>query len=219
MAIIMSLSTVAVKLVSPSCCWLSNNSMSRVQHGETSHIWAGLLLCLSQVIWDRGHVSNGDILSGVFLSQMYTRFGYWDSYICMEYYILCQGRHMCCMRISHLRIGTLQVADQWTCLMQGPWFSIRISCYEYRESHYGDQIILWLPYLHNKIFCTVNVASLYSISLQYPDVLLAFRHRSLGQKILAIKSILIFYTWHENCNEWKQNDISICKLELRLTDY
>ena len=39
-----------------------------------------------------------------------------------------------------------------------------VPVYQYRNSHCGDKIILWLSYLHNGISYTGNTTSLYQIS-------------------------------------------------------
>ena len=36
----------------------------------------------------------------------------------------------------------------------GPWLNIKMSSYQYKKSHCGDQTILRLSYLHNGIFYT-----------------------------------------------------------------
>ena len=45
----------------------------------------------------------------------------------------------------------------------GVWFNIKIPFYQYRRSHWGDETILRLSHLHNEIFHTDNIASLYWI--------------------------------------------------------
>ena len=44
------------------------------------------------------------------------------------------------------------------------WFSIKISCYQYRKSHCGDNTILRPSYLHNGFSYTGKTISLYWIS-------------------------------------------------------
>ena len=51
---------------------------------------------------------------------------------------------------------------QWK--LSGPWFSIKISSYQYRKSHCGDKTIIRSSYLHNRIFYPGKMASLYWIS-------------------------------------------------------
>ena len=43
----------------------------------------------------------------------------------------------------------------------GPWFEIKMSSYQYRNSHRGDKTILRPSYLHNGISFTGKMASLY----------------------------------------------------------
>ena len=47
----------------------------------------------------------------------------------------------------------------------GPWFNIKMSSYQYKKSLCGDKTILRLSYLHNEIFYTGKMTSLYWISL------------------------------------------------------
>ena len=44
-----------------------------------------------------------------------------------------------------------------------PWFSIKMSSYQYRKSHFGDKTILQPFYLHNGISYTGKMISLYWI--------------------------------------------------------
>ena len=46
----------------------------------------------------------------------------------------------------------------------GPWLNIKMSSYQCKKSHCGDKTILWLSYLHNGIFYTGKMTSLYWIS-------------------------------------------------------
>ena len=48
----------------------------------------------------------------------------------------------------------------------GPWFNIKMSFYQYRKSHCGDKTIARSFYLHNGIFYTGKMVSLYWISPQ-----------------------------------------------------
>ena len=54
----------------------------------------------------------------------------------------------------------------------GGWFSIKMTSYQYRKSHYGDKTILRSSYLHNGISYTGKTTSLYwiqaLISALYP---------------------------------------------------
>ena len=46
----------------------------------------------------------------------------------------------------------------------GPWLNIKMSSYQCKKSHCGDKTILRLSYLHNGIFYTGKMTSLYWIS-------------------------------------------------------
>ena len=48
----------------------------------------------------------------------------------------------------------------------GPWFSIKMTSYQYRKSHHGDRTILRPSYLHNGISYTGKMTSLYWIKAQ-----------------------------------------------------
>ena len=45
----------------------------------------------------------------------------------------------------------------------GPWFNVKIPSYQYRKSHCGDKTVVRSSYLHNGIFYTGKMASLYWI--------------------------------------------------------
>ena len=65
-----------------------------------------------------------------------------------------------------------------------PWFNIKMSSYQYRKSHCGDKTILWPSYLHNGIFYTSKMSSLYWIRAlvtshslnQWPSSLMPWQH-------------------------------------------
>ena len=46
----------------------------------------------------------------------------------------------------------------------GPWFNIKMLSYQYRNSHWGDKMILWPSYIHNGISYTGKMTSLYWFS-------------------------------------------------------
>ena len=50
----------------------------------------------------------------------------------------------------------------------GGWFNIKMSSYQYRKYHFGDQTILRPSYLHNGISYTGSMTSLYWIMAQCP---------------------------------------------------
>ena len=79
------------------------------------------------------------------------------------------------------------------CAGAGPWFNIKMSSYQYRKSHCGNETILRPSYLHNWISYTGNTTSLYWIrahvsregKIKYiPDIL------CLVLTCLALHSIL-----------------------------
>ena len=51
----------------------------------------------------------------------------------------------------------------WLWRRSGSWFNIKISSYQYRESHYGDKTVIRLSYLHNGISYAGEMTSLYWI--------------------------------------------------------
>ena len=53
----------------------------------------------------------------------------------------------------------------------GPWFNIKMTSYQYRKSHCGDKTILRPSYLHNGIFFSGKMSSLYWIRAQITCVL------------------------------------------------
>ena len=60
----------------------------------------------------------------------------------------------------------------------GPWFSIKMSSYQYRKSHCGDKMVVRSSNLHNGIYYTGKMVSLY----RYMKCLLwvhSFRHREI----------------------------------------
>ena len=61
-----------------------------------------------------------------------------------------------------LRRGLVDYAS----LLPGPWFNIKMSSYQYRESHCGDKTVVRSSYLHNEISYTGKMTSLYWIGAQ-----------------------------------------------------
>ena len=55
----------------------------------------------------------------------------------------------------------------WNAKVPGPWFNISRSSYQYRKSHWRDKMVERSSYLHNGIFFTGKMASLYWISPLY----------------------------------------------------
>ena len=48
----------------------------------------------------------------------------------------------------------------------GPWFNIKMTSYQYRKSHCGDETVVRSSYLHNGISYTGKTTSLYWIKAQ-----------------------------------------------------
>ena len=51
-------------------------------------------------------------------------------------------------------------------ILQGGWFSINMSSYQYNNSNCGDKMILWKSYLHYVVSHAGKTASLYWIRAQ-----------------------------------------------------
>ena len=66
--------------------------------------------------------------------------------------------------IFHIKIP--QILEIHSQIRPGPWFNIKMSSYQYRKSHCGDKMILRPSYLHNRIFYTGKMISLYWIGAQ-----------------------------------------------------
>ena len=84
--------------------------------------------------------------------------------------LCCHGNRIC----VHFRWSPWFGWSQWLSDMHivewstwlrwaGGWFSIKMSSYQYRKSHCGDKMVLWLSCLHNGIYYTGKMASLYWI--------------------------------------------------------
>ena len=56
----------------------------------------------------------------------------------------------------HVTLTTTQNTTQ-----SGPYFDRKMPSYQYRNTHYGDKIILHLSYFHNEIFCSDKTEHLY----------------------------------------------------------
>ena len=74
-----------------------------------------------------------------------------------------------------LKISTASARLSWM-LPAGPWFSIKMSSYQYRKSHCGDKTILRPSYLHNGISYTGKTASLYWIGAQFTNTYMTYCH-------------------------------------------
>ena len=51
----------------------------------------------------------------------------------------------------------------------GPWFNINVTSYQYRKSHCEDKTVVRSSYLHNGIFYTGKMSSVYWIGAQVSD--------------------------------------------------
>ena len=72
------------------------------------------------------------------------------------------------LRVTCLWVGNSPVAVMTSsCQKPGPWFNIKMSSYQYRNSHCGDKTILRPSYLHNGISYTGKMTYLYWISPQW----------------------------------------------------
>ena len=60
--------------------------------------------------------------------------------------------------------GALIGCGIWRPLYPGPWFNIKMSSYQYRKSQCGDKTVVRSSYLHNGIFYSGKMSSLYWIS-------------------------------------------------------
>ena len=65
------------------------------------------------------------------------------------------GRTIICNNTRNVISGNS--FKQW----RGPWFNIKMSSYQYRKSHCGDNTVIKSSYLHNGNFYTGKMASLY----------------------------------------------------------
>ena len=66
--------------------------------------------------------------------------------------------------VSHRNI--VRIVWRWVVKSQGGWFNIKMSSYQYRESHCGDKTVVRSSYLHNGISYTGKMTSLYWIRAQ-----------------------------------------------------
>ena len=71
-----------------------------------------------------------------------------------------QNKMKAWQRCTHL-LGRVAHHVKFLKLLDGPWFSIKMSSYQYRKSHCGDKSVLRRSYLHNVISHTGKMASLY----------------------------------------------------------
>ena len=57
----------------------------------------------------------------------------------------------------------------------GPWFNMKMLSYQYRKSHCGDKTVVRSSYLHNGIFYTGKMTSLYLFIFNQDPVCYEFR--------------------------------------------
>ena len=85
-------------------------------------------------------------------------------------YIDCIGAVLFLILISNIR-SLLWI---FTRIEPGPWFNIKMSSYQFKNSHCGDKTILYLSYLRYGISYTGKTPSFYGISPQWPLLLTGF---------------------------------------------
>ena len=75
------------------------------------------------------------------------------------------GHRCACRCPDTLGLGPQQAKH---CLQNctGSWFNIKMPSYQYRKSHCGDKTVVRSSYLHNGIYYTGKMASLYWIRAQ-----------------------------------------------------
>ena len=95
----------------------------------------------------RKHAFHVMLLNSLLRSDAIWRHGNWS--------ILDQVMACCRAAPSHYLNQCWFITER-----SGPWFNIRTSSYQYRESHCGDKTILRPSYLHNGIFYTGKITSL-----------------------------------------------------------
>ena len=84
----------------------------------------------------------------------------------------------------------------WLVWKPGPWFNIKMSSYQYRNSHCGVKTILRPSYLHNEISYTGMMSSLHWIrALHYSARWGVGKHTRQGflQEILIMKLNIYIY--------------------------
>ena len=116
-----------------------------------------------------------------------------------------------------LKLLTLNVCTSGF-LRTGPWFNIKMSSCQYKNSHCGDKMILRPSCLHNGISYTGKMTSFYWISPQAPVPLTVFRSNPKFDQNLECSSLkyalpitMEFCTHHDSVTVWK---ISLWSVEL-----
>ena len=84
--------------------------------------------------------------------------------------------------------------DHWHCqsCVTGPWFNIKMSSYQYRESHCGDKTVVRSSCLHNGISYTGKISSLYWIRALVTISEYFFERKGVSQiQLLSILLVLV----------------------------
>ena len=84
--------------------------------------------------------------------------------------------HGCLLCVQSTCVICVAITALWTMasvidritMRPGPWFNIKMSSYQYRKSHCGDKTVVKSSYLHNGIFYTGKMSSLYWIRAHRP---------------------------------------------------
>ena len=72
-------------------------------------------------------------------------------------------------------------------LKPGPWFSVKMSSYQYRKSQCGDKTVVRSSYLHNGISYTGKMTSLYWIRALVYVSKCSFPHTKIGHNEILVK--------------------------------
>ena len=70
----------------------------------------------------------------------------------------------CCMIYMYIDLTHWSLMMSYAIMDPGPWFNIKTSSHQYRNSHCGDKTVIRSSYLHNGISYTDKMASLYWIA-------------------------------------------------------
>ena len=92
---------------------------------------------------------------------------------------------------QQLPIQLLKFSLHRSCSYTGPWFNIKMSSYQYRESYCGDNMVKRSYYLHNGISYTGNMSSLYWIGTLVTNIT-----RSSPSLVLILWNRLTVVSWN-----------------------
>ena len=110
---------------------------------------------------------------------------------------------LCCQRQDNVTITyILQLVTGWGA--DWAWFNMNMPSYQYRKSHCADKTILVSSYLHNGIYYTGKMTSLYWIR---PQVDLSINIQQWWSKV-ALPAITY------GCELWQPNASYIINMEL-----